>query len=383
MTFRPIGSPDTKNENLNPDALRCWLALQRVAGLSAASLDALFQHFESVQAVFSASRSELQAVLTGDQAPVVEEILRAPTTSALASTLDWLEQANHHLVTFHDSDYPPLLREIARPPVILFVIGDHTQLAGPQLAIVGSRNPTPSGLENAASFARALSYSGLTVTSGLALGIDGAAHEGALEAGGRTIAVLGSGVDQVYPPRHRQLAARIAETGALVSEFELGTAPKAEHFPRRNRLISGLSLGTLVVEAAIRSGSLITARCAAEQGREVFAVPGSIHAPQARGCHSLIRQGAKLVETAQDVIEEISALTPLTRQPRATRQDQRPEIQHPKMTQLLNHLGYDPVTIDILVERSGLTADFISSMLLEMELLGIVEARPGGKYARV
>lgn len=383
MTFRPIGSSDTKNENLNPDALRCWLALQRVAGLSATSLDALFQHFDSVQAVFSASRSELQSVLTGDQAPVVDAILRGPTTSALASTLAWVAQANHRLVTFQDPNYPQLLREIARPPVILFVVGDPEQLVTPQLAIVGSRNPTPSGLENAASFARALSHSGLTVTSGLALGIDGAAHEGALEAGGRTVAVLGSGVDQVYPARHRQLATRIAENGALVSEFELGTPPKAEHFPRRNRIISGLSLGTLVVEAAIRSGSLITARCAVEQGREVFAVPGSIHAPQARGCHSLIRQGAKLVETAQDVIEEISALTPLTRQPVAKGQDQHSEIQDPKMTELLDHLGYDPATIDTLVERSGLTADFISSMLLEMELLGMVEARPGGRYVRV
>ena len=381
--MRPIGSSDTKNENLNPDALRCWLALQRVAGLSATALDALFQHFDSVQAVFSASRSALQAVLTGDQVPVVDAILRGPITSALAPTLAWLEQANHHVITFRDQNYPLLLREIARPPVVLFVVGDHQQLVTPQLAIVGSRNPTPSGLENAASFARALCHSGLTVTSGLALGIDGAAHEGALEAGGRTIAVLGSGVDQVYPSRHAKLATRIIENGALVSEFELGTAPKAGNFPRRNRIISGLSLGTLVVEAAIRSGSLITARCAAEQGREVFAVPGSIHAPQARGCHSLIRQGAKLVETAQDVIEEIGALTPLTRQPVSERQGQHSKIRDPKMEELLNHLGYDPATIDTLVERRGMTADCISSMLLEMEVLGMVEARPGGTYIRV
>lgn len=368
---------------MNPDALRCWLALQRVAGLSATSLYALFRHFESVQAVFAASRSELQAALTADQASTINAIQRGPTTQTLAPTLDWLEHASHHLITFQAPDYPPLLREIARPPVILFVVGDPTQLVTPQLAIVGSRNPTPSGFQNAGSFARALSHSGLTITSGLALGIDGAAHEGALEANGHTVAVLGSGVDRVYPARHRQLATRIAETGVLISEFELGTPPKAEHFPRRNRIISGLSLGTLVVEATIRSGSLITARCAAEQGREVFAIPGSIHAPQARGCHSLIQQGAKLVETAQDVIEELSAFTPLTRPPIVQRQDSHSEIQDPKMRELLDQLGYDPVTIDTLVERSGLTADFISSMLLEMEVLGMVEARPGGQYVRV
>ncbi|MEE8512218.1 MAG: DNA-processing protein DprA, partial [Acidiferrobacterales bacterium] len=294
-----------------------------------------------------------------------------------------LAQAGHHILTFADADYPRLLREIAQPPILLFIAGDKNILARAQLAVVGSRNPTPGGVANAKALAGTLARAGLAITSGLALGIDGAAHRGALDAGGRSIAVLGTGIDQIYPARHRDLASQIAANGAMISEFPLGTPPKAENFPRRNRIISGLSLGTLVVEAAVQSGSLITARFALEQGREVFAVPGSIHSPQARGCHALIRQGAKLVETAQDIIEELGSLAQWVKQTREENRDITATPENPRIAELLRHIGYDPVSIDMLVERSGLTAEYISSMLLEMELKGIVEPCPGGTYMRV
>lgn len=296
----------------------------------------------------------------------------------------WLAEPNHHLITLSDPRYPRLLREIPDPPAALYVIGDPDLLSATQLGIVGSRNPTPGGSETAHAFASYLTQSGLTITSGLAMGVDAAAHRGALGAGGKTIAIAGTGLDRVYPARHRELAHEIAAQGALISEFALGTPALAHNFPRRNRIISGLSLGVLVVEAALQSGSLITARLAAEQGREVFAIPGSIHNPLARGCHALIRQGAKLVETAADILEELGPMAQITAPARQT--DGAGNITSglgvEAMT-LLDCLGFDPTPVDSLIERSGLTPEAVSSMLLVLELQGHVVAAPGGHYTRV
>jgi DNA processing protein len=363
------------------ESLSLWLALRRLPGLSARTQLMLLQHFGSVENIFSASAGLLQKVLAG-KPEAIRAILSGPDVPALQAELDWLREPGHHLLTWSDPDYPPLLREIPDPPVTLYVMGERGLLSGPQLAVVGSRNPTPMGRENARAFAKALAGAGLTVTSGLALGIDAAAHRGALEAGGRTVAVAGTGLDRVYPARHHELAHEICRRGALVSEYALGTPPRPENFPIRNRLISGLALGTLVVEAALQSGSLITARLATEQGREVFAIPGSIHSPQARGCHALIREGAKLVETAQDILEELGALAGLARhaaaEPAATAR-----VLDPAARALLEHIGHDPVTVDTLIERSGLTAEVVSSMLLQMELSGLVCSCPGGKIQRI
>jgi DNA processing protein len=277
------------------------------------------------------------------------------------------------------------LREIPDPPPLLFVHGDPEVLHTPQLAMVGSRNPSVSGSETAREFAYHLATSGLSITSGLAIGIDGASHAGALDAGGITIAVTGTGLDRVYPASQHDLAHRIAEQGALVSEFPPQTQVKSGNFPRRNRIISGLALGTLVVEAAHKSGSLITARLASEQGREVFAIPGSIHNPMARGCHRLIRQGAKLVETANDVLEELAPLLqelePLPHQGTQESLELRDELDA-EYQLLLKCMGFDPTPIDLLIERSGLTAEVVSSMLILLELEGHVSSAPGGIYCR-
>jgi len=291
-----------------PTSLVLWFALCRLPEVGCRTKIELLEQFGSIENIFSATRSQLEKILARKNASI-NVILDGVDTAAFEAELAWLSETGHHLVTWADTDYPPLLREIPAPPVVLYVIGDRQSLSHPQFAIVGSRNPTPMGRENAQAFAKTLAGAGLTITSGLALGIDGAAHRGALDAGGKTIAVVGTGLDRVYPARHRDLAYAVVQQGALVSEFPLGTPPKSENFPVRNRIISGLSLGTLVVEAAVQSGSLITARLATEQGREVFAIPGSIHSPQARGCHALIRQGAKLVETAQDILEELGPLS--------------------------------------------------------------------------
>ncbi len=366
--------------NLPPDNLLLWLTLRRAPGVGARTQLDLLRHFGSIEDVFSAGRGQLEKVLVGKNA-AIDAILDGPDEAHLRSELDWLSESGHHLLVWSDTDYPPLLREIPDPPVMIYIVGNRRLLSGPQLAIVGSRNPTPMGRENARAFARSLAGAGLVITSGLALGIDGAAHRGALEAGGKTVAVAGTGLDRVYPARHRELAHEIAKQGALVSEFPLGTPPLPENFPVRNRLISGLSLGTLVVEAALQSGSLITARLATEQGREVFAIPGSIHSPQARGCHALIRQGAKLVEAAQDVLEELGPLASIALQ--AARETAPGPAPDSPMLALLEHIGHDPVTIDALIERSGLTSDAVSSMLLQMELNGLVSSCPGGKVQRI
>lgn len=364
-----------------------WLALKRAPGLRGQVLERLLEAFPEPRELFEAAgRGALPSGL--DAATIA--YLRSPDWAALEPDLDWLGCAGHHLITLGDPRFPSLLREIGDPPLFLFASGNPRVLSYPQLAMVGSRHPTPGGVETAYGFAEHLAASGLTITSGLALGIDGASHRGALAGGGTTIGVVGTGLDRVYPSRHRDLAHQVVQNGVMVSEYPLGTPPRAGHFPRRNRIIAGLSLGTLVVEAARNSGALITARLAAEQGREVFAIPGSIHNPLARGCHGLIREGAKLVETAQDITEELPETIPAAGPALAS--DGSEPAQAPGAAdealdadyhRLLDAMGFDPISVDMLVERSGLTAEVVSSMLLLLELRGHVAPFAGGFYTRV
>lgn len=294
--------------------------------------------------------------------------------------LSWLEQKNNGVITLNDANYPQQLKEIPDAPPLLFVRGNPDLLSLPQIAIVGSRNPSTIGKETAFSFAKTLSHYGFVITSGMALGIDAASHQGALNAKGYTIAVAGTGLDRVYPARHKELATEIVNTGAMISEFPPGTTAKANHFPRRNRIISGLCQGLLVVEAAKQSGSLITARMALEQNREVFAIPGSIHNPLARGCNALIREGAKLVETTQDILEELNQYNQQHEKlPQFTKQS---TLDLEQQT-LLNRILFSPTSIDNLVEITGESVEVISSMLLILELQGYLEATAGGCYMRV
>ncbi|HEX7636983.1 MAG TPA: DNA-processing protein DprA, partial [Burkholderiaceae bacterium] len=305
----------------------------------------------------------------------------------LDRTRRWLDGGTpavpRDLVVLGDPRYPALLLQTADPPLLLHVHGRAELLSAPSIAIVGSRHPTPQGLDNARSFARHLGDHGLAVVSGLARGIDGAAHEGALASAAGTLAFVGSGLDQPYPPDHAELAARIAEHGLVASEHAPGTSPRPENFPRRNRLIAGVSRGTLVVEAALRSGSLITARMAVEAGREVFAIPGSIHSPQSRGCHRLIQQGAKLVETGDDILQELRLAEPVLARPEPTPSTAGPAIPPGTDASLMAALGHDPGTFDALAARTGLPADRLSAQLLELELAGCVRRLPGGLLQRV
>ncbi|MDP2783138.1 MAG: DNA-processing protein DprA [Sulfurimicrobium sp.] len=345
-----------------------------IPGLGGETFRRLLQSFGEPANIFAAGLGALEKVV---RAPIARAIAAGPDRDALAATLKWLEEPLNHIVTLADTDYPRGLLEMPDPPPLLYVKGRRELLNRPALAIVGSRNATPQGLINAEHFAHFLSDSGLCIVSGMALGIDGAAHCGALQGAASSIAVVGTGLDIVYPARHRDLAHELAQRGALVSEFPIGTPSKAQNFPRRNRIISGLSQGCLVVEAALRSGSLITARLAAEQGREVFAIPGSIHSPLAKGCHYLIKQGAKLVESAQDILEEFGypAAAALTSpcEPSAASADEK---------RLTHCLGFDPVGIDALVACSGLTSDSVCAILLSMELAGHISSLPGGLFQR-
>ncbi|HEU4653977.1 MAG TPA: DNA-processing protein DprA [Steroidobacteraceae bacterium] len=365
------------------DELKAWLMLSRVPGLHGGTLQPLLQQFGSVAAFVKSSPATWRS--SGLSTANIEAL--AHSEKQIESDLRWLDAPDHHFIGFGSNTYPELLTRIADPPVGLFVRGNPDVLSLPQLAIVGARNPTPTGRENAHDFAAHLARCGLTITSGLALGIDAASHEGALHGAGTTIAVCGTGLDTDYPRANRELADAISRSGALISEFPLGTPPLKANFPRRNRLISGLSVGTLVVEAAVQSGSLITARMAAEQGREVFAIPGSIHNPLARGCHQLIRQGAKLVETADDIFAELRALagtlraaTPAAISGRSS-VDSRPVLDKDYEI-LLDALGFEPASVDSLIERTGLKADEVASMLLILELEGRIEPYPGGLYVR-
>ncbi|MFO8025619.1 DNA-processing protein DprA [Thiohalophilus sp.] len=362
------------------ESLRPWLVLHRAPYLGPATFHSLNERFGSPGKILGAGRAALSAA--GLREETVAALL-SPDEAAIDADLAWAGQSRAHILPLTDPRYPARLREISAPPLLLYVFGDPDCLSLPQLAMVGSRNPTPVGQETAREFARHLAGMGLTITSGLALGIDAASHRGALKGSGYSVAVVGTGLDRVYPARHRELAHEIAMQGALVSEFAPGMPPLAANFPRRNRIISGLSVGTLVVEAALQSGSLITARLALEQGREVFAVPGSIHNPQARGCHQLLRQGAKLVETAQDILEELGSLvaytaTAGTDEPAG---DSAPELDA-EYQKVLECIGYEPTSVDTVVERSGLTADAVCSMLLVLELQGFVAATSGGHYCQ-
>jgi len=352
-------------------SLKAWLALGLKRGLGGESARRLLKEFGSPEAVFSASAGSLKTFVKAD---IAAEITNGIDDEAIAATLDWLQDDNNHVVTLADSDYPQALLNIPDPPLLLHVKGRTDLLNRPALAVVGSRNATPQGLHNAEAFARALSEAGLCIISGMAHGIDAAAHRGALQGQGSSIAVVGTGLDKVYPAANRDLAHALAAQGALVSEFPLGTPPLAANFPRRNRLISGMSIGCLVVEASLQSGSLITARLALEQGRDVFAIPGSIHAPQSKGCHALLKQGAKLVENAQDVLEELGALPAVVGNTPSADDDDHV---------LLQHLGFDPVDLDTLGTRCGLTVSELSAMLLTLELEGRISALPGGLYQRI
>lgn len=362
------------------------LRLQHAPGLGLAGAHELLARFGTASGIRNAGREQLRAA--GIKTDTIDDLLAPSNSGAVDAALAWAQTPGHSLVGLDDPLYPPLLKTIANPPLLLYVRGNPALLSEPQLAIVGSRNPTPGGREAADGFAEHLARSGLVITSGLALGIDGAAHEGALKAGGATIAVMATGADRLYPGRHRNLAERIVKEGALITEMPLGTQPLPALFPQRNRIISGLSLGTLVVEAALRSGSLITARLAMEQAREVFAIPGSIHNPLARGCHQLIRQGAKLVESVKDILEELAPQLSAV-----LRSDDVPAIFGAQAAdadgldgdyrKLLENMGFDPVSIDQLVERSGLTAQEVASMLLILELSGHIGSRPGGLYQRL
>ncbi|HXS73191.1 MAG TPA: DNA-processing protein DprA [Rhodanobacteraceae bacterium] len=372
------------------DDIRAWLILLRAPGVGPASLRALIARAGSAQdACNAARRFRGESGLSNEALSWIE----SPDAARLEADLTWLGQPDHHLLRFSDADFPPQLAEIAQPPAALFVAGNPALLLGAQIAVVGARSASAQGLANARGFARVFARAGLTVTSGLADGIDGAAHGGALDASGVTIAVIGTGADLVYPRKHRELSHRIVERGAIVSEYPLGTPARAEHFPQRNRLIAGLALGTLIVEAGLQSGSLITARLAGEMGREVFALPGSIHNPLARGCHRLIRDGARLTETAQEVIEALApgahalgaelrarldaAPADASSDPRSARADD------PDYAKLLAALGETPAGLDELAARTGLNPAALSSMLLLLELEGAVGPAVNGRWQRL
>jgi DNA processing protein len=348
-----------------------WIALSLIPGLGDESYRQLLKVFGLPVNIFAASRTALSAVVKPTVARAIHE---RTANKEIERALTWLESPGNHLVTLADPDYPPQLLQVPDPPPLLYVKGRRELLGAPSLAVVGSRNATPQGESNAEQFSKSLSDAGLGIVSGMALGIDAAAHRGGLAGKGGSIAVVGTGLDIIYPNRNREIALRLAKEGAIVSEFPLGTPAVASNFPRRNRIISGLARGCLVVEATLKSGSLITARLAGEQGREVFAIPGSIHSPFSKGCHLLIKQGAKLVDTAADILEELrlqSPAAPLQITPTG------------ETDPLLTAMGFDPVSVDALAERSELAAGDIAAQLLNLELQGIVGSLPGGLFQRL
>ncbi|MGZ5848719.1 MAG: DNA-processing protein DprA [Ramlibacter sp.] len=361
------------------DELGAWLRLAMAPGIGRVGARRLLAAFGPPEQLFARSPAALEAAAG---AAVAQALTQEPEGWAeqVQRTWDWLQGApdTRRVLSLADPGFPQDLLQTEDPPLLLYVSGMAVDTWPPGVAIVGSRNPTAQGAINARQFGRALAQAGYTVVSGLALGVDGQAHEGALEGAApgqlATIAVVGTGLDRVYPKQHLDLARRIAERGLLVSEYPLGMGPLAENFPRRNRIIAGLGLGTLVVEAALQSGSLITARMAAEQGKDVFAVPGSIHSPQSRGCHALLKQGAKLVETAEDVLEELGAAAPGPAPATAT-----PAAEAP----LLRTMGFDPVGLDALVARTGISPAQLQVELLEFELQGRVARLPGGLFQRI
>lgn len=376
-----------KIEKINEEEIRYWLALAHIPGIGVRTLRFLQDKFSSLGDLFKAKSAVLSQLRLTE---AVGAGIRNPPWLEVDKDLQWLvkNQQQHHILILDDENYPDILREINYPPIILYVLGDAELLNMSQLAMVGSRNPSHSGLEMAEDFAGALVRLGLVITSGLALGIDTACHKGTLLAKGKTIAVLGTGVDNIYPRRNVGLVEEILSGGgSIVSEFSLGTEVRAENFPRRNRIISGLSLGTLVVEATEKSGSLITAQYALEQGREVFAIPGSIHNPLVRGCHKLLRQGAKLVETPADILEELQFLpNPLKmpHEPPSIKQSEYKAIKNnldSDYRKLLECIDYEMTSVDLMLERSGFSVALMGVMLTNLELQGVVVSVTGG-YAR-
>ena len=378
---------------MDRDELGHWLRLTLTPGIGSETGRKLLAAFGPPCGVFDQALTALQQVVSSRQAQALQSIPES-LPAQLERSWAWLQEGGQgddqptwrRIVTLGDAEYPQALLNIADPPLMLYLMG-LGPLTGPALAVVGSRNPTPQGAVNAREFSRALGLAGVTVVSGLALGVDAAAHEGALQSLQdrpdrlATVAVVGTGLDRVYPQSHRGLAHRIAHDGLLVSEYPLGTPPLAANFPRRNRIIAGLSQGTLVVEAALQSGSLITARLALEQGREVFAIPGSIHSTQSRGCHALIKQGAKLVESAQDILEEMDLAIP--QQPEGPASGQTPSLLNNLEEALLKALGHDPVGLDALQARLGLPAADLQVGLMTLELEGQLARLPGGLYQRL
>ena len=366
------------------DELAAWLKLGTTAGIGRATARRMLAALGSAERVLAADEATLATLVGADVIRVLKR--RDPADEArVDATARWLAtaapDAPRDLVVLGDPRYPELLVQTADPPLLLFTLGRAELLAAPSVAIVGSRGATPQGMDNARAFAGFLSERQLTIVSGLAMGIDGAAHEGGLAGPGSTIAFVGTGLDRVYPARHAKLMQRIAEQGLVASEYPLGTESLPRHFPRRNRLIAGVTLGTLVVEAAVESGSLITARMALECNREVFAIPGSIHSPQSRGCHRLIQEGAKLVETGDDVLRELR-LDPSQRTLFATPDAPEPARADDPDAALKAALGHDPVTVDVLAARTGLPSDRLAARLLDLELAGQVQRLPGGLFQR-
>jgi DNA processing protein len=370
---------------------QAWLALTRIKGLGDAGIAKLINHYESIENIFKQTSFPQNLALSQP----VQNALKKPSLKDITADLHWLEKDNNHLLCLDSELYPPLLKQSNSPPALLFITGNPDVLLQPQLAVVGSRNASTQGLNNTHSFCFALAKKNLTITSGMALGVDGTAHQAALQAGGKTIAVMGTGLDLIYPAKHQDLAHNIAQSGALISEFPIGTKANACNFPRRNRIICGLSLGTLVVEAAIKSGTLITARQTMEINRPVMAIPGSIHNPMAKGCHLLIKQGAKLVESADEILEE---LTPLAHslsiqikekltllEDKPVKSENTPYIDNENKEHqlILDIIMYDPTTIDEIILKSRLTAQEVSSILLILELENKIQALPGAQYIRI
>ena len=360
--------------------LAAWLRLVETPGVGRESARRLLGELGSADAVIDASHARRRAIV-GEAIAASLDAEPPGFEALLQSTIAWLDGGvndDRDVLVLGDARFPQLLLQAADPPLVLYAKGRIELLNAPSVAVVGSRNPTPQGLENARAFAAHLSQAGLTIVSGLALGIDGAAHDGALEGPGSTVAVVGTGLDLVYPTRHRALTQRIAEQGVILSEFSIGTPALPANFPVRNRIIAGLARGTLVVEAAVKSGSLITARLAADSGRDVFAIPGSIHSPQSRGCHALIKQGAKLVDAASDILEEYAPASS-ARMVQRTLDDTTERKEDP----LLTALGFDPIGLDALVARTGLGAAELAARLLDLELAGHVARLPGQVFQRV
>ncbi len=368
-----------------PDDLASWLRLEQTSGVGPDTARKLLGTFGLPENIFNAGFAALQTVVPDRIARALLAPVSETVSQLIAQTQAWAEQPDNHVLTLADSGYPPALLEISDPPIVLYAKGRIDLLLRPSLAVVGSRNASTQGIVNAEKFSEALSLAGLSIVSGMALGIDTAAHHGGLQAfkntknAGSTIAVIGTGADLVYPARNRALAHQIAEAGCILSEYPLGMPAIASNFPRRNRIISGLARGVLVVEAALQSGSLITARMAAEQGRDMFAIPGSIHSPLSKGCHLLIKQGAKLVESAQDILEELKYITIAT----STAQPSLASAPDAESAQLLRALGFDPVDADTLATRCQLDIATLNGQLLTLELNGLLEMLPGGLYRRV